>query len=60
MWITAWILVASSAVNQPNLPPFADRAACESARQVFIRNRAESVASCVAVEVFVVHELKAR
>ena len=53
MWITAWILVAGAAWSQPTYPPFATEADCESARKVYVRNRSDSVATCVQVKVFV-------
>lgn len=53
MWITAWILVASAAWSQPNLPPFATQEDCDAARTVYARNRDSRVAQCIQAKVFV-------
>lgn len=52
MWITAWILAASATFSQPTYPPFYTQADCELARQVYLRNRMESTASCIQVKIF--------
>ena len=53
MWITAWLMVVSAALNQPNLPPFATEADCEAARKVYTKRTGDGVAQCVQAKVFV-------
>jgi hypothetical protein len=53
MAITAWLLVASAALNQPNYPPFATEQDCALVKQMYLRNRNTGSAQCVPARVWI-------
>jgi hypothetical protein len=53
MWVTAWIIVVSSTVNQPNLPPVQTLEQCEEIRKVFHKKSNDNDSKCVMVKVLV-------
>ena len=51
MFITAWILVAYSGLNQPSYPPFQFQDDCEQVRTVYLQGKAPDTAKCIEVKV---------
>lgn len=51
MWVTAWILVASASLYQPQTPPFRTKEECERAREVYLVSRNDKAGACIQVSI---------
>lgn len=51
MWVTAWVLVVSSAFPQTNYPPVQTLEQCEEIRKVFHRKSNNNESQCLMVKI---------